>query len=312
MNCPKCNGKARRSGKTVSGTQRFRCMTCGKNFVNEGRLDGSRVPIEKAVLALNMILEGSSVRSIERLTGVHRDTIISLMVKAGEKCEKLMEEKIQNVSVQDIQADELWNFCYCKERTKNERNIQVERAGDCWCYVAIERGSKLIVSWHLGKRTAGDAFAFTEKIYRATRPGFQLTTDGWAGYRNPVIHSLGAHGVRFGQLIKVYASNREGEQRYSPAECVDAVPGPVFGDPDPDRICTSHVERMNLSIRMSLRRYTRLTNAFSRKWSNLKAALALFFAWYNYCKVHSSIRMTPAMESGLTDHIWSLRELLAA
>lgn len=287
-------------------------MTCGKSFVNEGRLEGSRVSTDKAVLALNMILEGSSVRSVERLTGIHRDTILSLMVKAGEKCEKLMEEKIRNVSVQDIQADELWNFCYCKEKTKTARNIERDGVGDCWTYVAIERNSKLIVSWHLGKRTAGDAFAFTEKIYRATQPGFQLSTDGWAGYKNPVVHSLGAHDVSYAQLVKVYTSSREGEQRYSPAECIDAVPVPVFGNPDPEKICTSHVERMNLTIRMGLRRYTRLTNAFSRKWSNLKAALALFFAWYNYCKVHSSIRMTPAMESGLTDHIWSLRELLAA
>lgn len=118
----------------------------------------------------------------------------------------------------------------------------------------------------------------------ATQPGFQLSTDGWAGYKNPVVHSLGAHDVSYAQLVKVYASSREGEQRYSPAECIDAVPVPVFGNPDPKKICTSHVERMNLSIRMSLRRFTRLTNAFSRKWSNLKAAIALFFAWYNYCK----------------------------
>jgi IS1 family transposase len=183
--------------------------------------------------------------------------------------------------------------------------------GDAYTFVATERDTKLVLSWHLGRRTYFDTFTFTEKLYRATAKGFQMTTDGFAAYRNAVVHSLGAHGVDFAQLVKVYAATQD-EHRYSPAQVISAEPVPVFGNPDPDRICTSHVERANLTMRMQIRRFTRLTNGFSKKWMNLKAALGLYFAWYNFCRVHSTIRVTPAMESGLTDHIWSLNELLAA
>jgi IS1 family transposase len=155
-----------------------------------------------------------------------------------------------------------------------------------------------------------DTFAFTEKLAEATVDGFQITTDGFRAYQDAVIHSLGAKRVHFAQYVKVYALSREREQRYSPAEVVETLKMPIYGQPDTERICTSHVERSNLTMRMQIRRLTRLTNGFSKKWANLKAALALYFAWYNSCRIHQTLRVTPAMESGLTDHVWSLKELV--
>jgi hypothetical protein len=165
--------------------------------------------------------------------------------------------------------------------------------------------------WHLGQRTRNDTVAFTEKIACATRGSFQISTDGFAPYRDAVVYSLGGQYVDFAQIVKVYAATREGEQRYSPAECLDCIKTPIHGNPDPSRICTSHIERQNLTVRMSMRRMTRLTNAFSKKWLNHKAAYALYFAHYNFCRVHSSLRVTPAMEASLTNHVWDLRELLS-
>jgi IS1 family transposase len=178
--------------------------------------------------------------------------------------------------------------------------------------VAIERNTKLVLAWHLGQRDMADTEVFIEKLERATSGHFQLTTDGWVGYPGEVSYSLGTR-VDFAQLVKVYAKgDREGEQKYSPLEIVETITKPLIGHPDPRRVCTSIVERSNLSMRTSIRRLTRLTNAFSKKWENLHAALALYFAYYNFWWIHSSIRCTPAMEAGISKHVWTLRELIAA
>ena len=182
--------------------------------------------------------------------------------------------------------------------------------GDAYCFVAIERHSKLILAWHLGRRTARDTLEFIERLREATEGQFQLTTDGFNAYPDAVSYSLGMR-VDFAQLVKVYAASREGEQRYSPAEVVNAVQIPRIGTPDFKRICTSHIERQNLTMRMQIRRLTRLTNGFSKKWSNLRAMLALYFGWYNFCRVHRTLRVTPAMEARVTDHVWTLAELLS-
>jgi len=170
----------------------------------------------------------------------------------------------------------------------------------------------VILAWHLGRRTEGDTIAFTEKLAHATRGSFQMTTDGFKPYQHAVVLSLGAQHVDFAQLVKLYTSDREGKQRYSPAVCTGAKKVPIYGNPGMKKVSTSHIERQNLTVRMSMRRMTRLTNAFSKKWANLKHSYALHFAYYNFCKVHSSLRVTPAMEVGITDHVWSLTELLAA
>jgi IS1 family transposase len=170
--------------------------------------------------------------------------------------------------------------------------------------------NKLILAWHLGKRNRQDTLQFIVKLRRATEGKFQLTTDGWPSYPDAVERVFGSE-IDYAQLIKVYGASRDGEQRYSPAEIVDVEVVPRAGMPDFERVCTSHIERQNLTMRMQIRRLTRLTNAFSKKWENLRAAVALHFAYYNFCRVHSSLRVTPAMEAGITDHVWTIAELLA-
>jgi IS1 family transposase len=268
-----------------------------------------RLPLDKAESILKLLVEGMSVRSVERVTGVHRDTILRLLVLAGERCERLMQRKIENVTVRDVEVDELWGFCQKKEAQRREGDGP--QVGDAWCFVAIERNSKLILAHHLGKRNNASTRTFIDKLRLATSENhYQLTTDGFHLYPH-AIHEALYDRVSYAKLVKVYASPREGEQWYSPGDVVDAVPCPVFGRPDRKRICTSHIERQNLSIRMGMRRMTRLTNAFSKKWENLQAAYSLWFTFYNFCRIHKTLRVTPAMESGTTDHIWSLGEILA-
>jgi IS1 family transposase len=279
--------------------------------MKENLLGAMRIPLARAEMCLSLLLEGMSIRSIQRVTGVHQETILSLLVMAGEKCERLMRERIKDVAVKDVEADEMWGFVQCKNRHKLYKEIEDPKVGDAYTFVGIERNTKLVLAWHLGQRDTVNTETFTEKLDHATSGHFQLTTDGFAAYPQAVSYSLGVR-VDYAQLIKVYANNREGEQKYSPPEVEGIIVKPLIGNPDPRRICTSIVERGNLSMRTSIRRLTRLTNAFSKKWDNLKAALALYFAYYNFCRIHSSIRCTPAMESGLTGHVWTLRELLAA
>ncbi len=253
------------------------------------------------------MLEGVSVRSIERLTDTHRDTVLKLLVQAGADCKRFLQTAIHAVPVDDVQCDEIWGYVGCKE--KNSVGERLGR-GDAYCFIAIERHSKLVLAWHLGRRTAEDTEAFTEKLDQATAGEFQLTTDGVAAYPEAVHYSLGTR-VHFAQLVKVYTPSDDPDRRYSPASVVNAIPVPRWGTPDPQNICTSHVERHNLTIRMQLRRLTRLTNAFSKKWDNLKAAYAVYFAYYNFCRVHQTLRVTPAMEARLSDHVWTWGELLA-
>jgi len=267
------------------------------------------VSTEKAQQVIRLLVEGMSVRSVERTAGLHRDTIIRLLTTIGEGCERMMERRIRQLPVKDVQCDEMWGFVGCKERHKTEEHPA--GFGDAYCFVAVERGTKLVLAWHLGRRNTHDTIAFIEKLDVATYGRSQLTTDGFSAYPEAISLNLGTR-VDFAQLIKVYASPRDGEQRYSPPEVVDAIPVPRIGRPVPQRICTSHVERQNLSMRMCIRRLTRLTNAFSKKWESLKAALALYFAYYNFCRIHGTLRVTPAMQQGIVDHVWTLEELIHA
>jgi IS1 family transposase len=231
-------------------------------------------------------------------------------VTAGEKCERLLAKKIVNVPVRDVQADEIWSFVGKKEKAKQPGDDP--NLGDAYCFVAIERHSKLVLNFALGKRNQATTDVFIEGLRLATsRRRFQMTTDGFAPYVSSIQNTL-SDRASFAQLIKVYRATPEGERRYSPAEVVSTEVVPVLGEPNPRNICTSHVERQNLTMRMQMRRFTRLTNAFSKKWENHWAALALWFAFYNFCRVHKTLRVTPAMEASIADHIWSVRELLEA
>ena len=313
MVCHNCQTEAKKHGKSRQGIQRYRCRACSKTFIEPQTkpLDTMRLPLEKAINVLTLLVEGCSVRSVERVTGVHRDTILDLLVLVGERCERLLENRIKRIAVNDVQVDETWGWIAMKEKTKKAKGIDDVTIGDAYCFIAIERDTKLVLAWHLGRRSAYDTMLFTEKLSNATQGGFQLTSDGFKAYLEAVSYSLGTR-VDFAQLVKVYAAPREREQRYSPAEVVETIRQIQIGNPDQSRICTSHIERQNLTVRMHMRRMTRLTNGFSRKWQNLKAAYALYFAWYNFVRVHSTIRVTPAMESGLTDRVWSIADLLQA
>ncbi len=310
MSCPDCKVTCQKFGTHRNGLRRFRCPKCKRTFTeaHTHTLDSMYIPWEKALLAVQLLLEGNSIRSTERISGLDRNTIMRVLVLAGAKCEQVSGEIIRNVPVSEVQADEIWSFIGKKE--KQVKSDDDPTFGDAYTFVGIERTSKLVLAWHLGRRTARDTEAFTEKINEATAGNFQITTDGFKTYVDAVHMSLGTR-VDFAQLIKMYAASPEGEHRYSPSEVVATEVVPVIGNPDPNKICTSHVERQNLTMRMQIRRFTRLTNAFSKKWENHYAALALYFAYYNFVRIHSAIRVTPAMEAGLTDHVWTLKELLS-
>lgn len=315
MNCKSCDGKTKKFGKDRNGSQRFRCLSCKKVSVDQPeRLLGDMILAEhKAVSVLNHLVRGCSIRDTSELTDVNPETILKLLSLAGERCERLMENRVKGLAVDDVQCDELWGFVGMKEKTKTRKGIDDNALGDAWTFTAFERNSKMILAYHVGRRTESDTIAFTEKLAHATTGSFQITTDGFKPYQHAVVMSLGAQRVDFAQLVKIYANSPEGPQtRYSPAECTGARKVPIYGNPDPAKVCTSHVERMNLNIRMESRRMTRLTNAFSKKWNKLQAMMSLYFAYYNFCRVHQTLRITPAMEAGITDHVWELRELLAA
>ncbi len=313
MTCASCETKCQRFGKHRNGLARFRCPNCKKTYTepHAEAPGGMYVPLETILLAVRLLVEGNSIRSTERITNLHRDTIMKLLVVAGEKCEKVMGRLIVNVSVNDVECDEIWGYVSKKEAHKLPTEAHNDAMGDAYCFVAMERNTKLVLNFALGRRSQATTDVFIEGLRIATAPQrFQISTDGFQPYKSAIATTLGDR-CDFAQIIKVYASNPEGDRKYSPAEISHTEKVPVMGDPDPKRICTSHIERQNLTIRMTMRRLTRLTNAFSKKWEHLWAAYCLHFAYYNFCRIHQSLRVTPAMESGLTDHVWDLKELFA-
>jgi transposase-like protein/IS1 family transposase len=314
MTCGACKVACKRFGVNRNGTLRFRCPQCPKTFSEPRKslVGNMTVPTDKVLSILNLFIEGTSVRSTERLTGVHRDTILKVLVAAGEKCEKIMGRLIVNVPVKDVECDEIWGFIQKKEGHKAPEEAHDNSIGDAYCFVAIERNTKLVLNFALGRRDTATTQIFIEGLRAATsHHRFQITCDAFRPYVPAISDTLGDR-VSFAQLIKVYGTKEEGrEARYSPSNIIETEAVPVFGDPDPSRICTSIVERQNLTIRMQMRRLTRLTNAFSKKWENLWAAYCLHFAYYNFCRIHRSLRVTPAMQTGITDHVWDLAELIA-
>jgi len=314
-NCPKCGNASKRFGKHRNGLQRFRCLSCRKTFTEDHKR-GFRVEDyldeQRGLMAVRMLVEGCSVRTVERLTEIRRDSIIQLLVIAGERCESLMDRIIRNVPATDIQADEIWGFIGCKEKNKRDEEAEDSERGDCYTWVAIERNMKVVLGFVVGKRTGENAMDLMRQVRRATSPAvrFQLSTDGLESYIAAVDEML-MDRCDYAQLVKSFAQPQENEKRYSPAYCTGAKKVVISGNPDEAKICTSHIERNNLTMRMQIRRLTRLTNAFSKKLESHRAAVALHFAYYNFCQLHGSLRVTPAMEAGITDHVWKVSELLA-
>jgi transposase-like protein/IS1 family transposase len=314
MVCHLCQAaNAKKFGKDRRGNQRYRCRTCRKTFSERPArpLGAMRLPVEKAELILHLLTEGSAIRAIERITGTEKKTILRLLAQVGGDCERMLSDLVKGVAVQDVQSDEVWGYVRCKEGTKKRRGIEDPEAGDAYCYIGIERASKLVLAWHLGRRERWDAHDFMAKLSAATTADrFQLTTDGFNAYPDAVEYNFGAQ-VDYAQLVKEFGAEGGDEQRrYAPPRLIGAEKITVSGNPDEAKVCTSHVERHNWTLRGHLRRMTRLSNGFSRKRANLRAALALFFAYYNFCKFHKAIRMTPAMAAGLTRRPWSIGDLL--
>jgi IS1 family transposase len=255
------------------------------------------------------LVEGNSIRATVRMTGVCKDTVLKLLCDLGIACAEYHRHYVRNVRVRRVQADEVWSFCYAKAKNVPEEK-KAQGAGDVWTWVAVDADSKLVLSYLCGKRDAEWAYAFMEDLASRVSTRIQITTDGHRVYAEAVEGAFGAD-VDYAMLIKLYGSPAEfTETRYSPAQCIGTRTATLSGDPDPCHISTSFVERQNLTMRMQMRRFTRLTNAFSKKLGNLKAAVALHYMHYNFCRVHQSLRVTPAMEAGIANHVWSLEELV--
>ena len=240
------------------------------------------------------------MRSITRITGVSINTVVKLLAAAGDACLTYHDAHVRGVQATRVQVDEIWQFCYAKAKNVAAAKAAPEGAGDTWTWTAIDADAKLLISWMLGRRDGQTAYAFMMDVANRLTHRVQLTSDGLRLYVGAVEDAFGAD-VDYAQLVKVYGPPRETEARYSPATCQGSFTRTVQGDPNPAHISTSYVERHNLTMRMSMRRFTRLTNAFSKKIENHVHALALYFVFYNFCRVHKTLGVSPAMAAGLTD-----------
>jgi IS1 family transposase len=264
----------------------------------------------KRTQILAMLCEGSSMRSISRVADVSINTVSKLLVQAGEACLILHDDTVRNVRASRIQCDEIWSFCHAKQKNVASAKAAPEGAGDVWTWTAIDADTKLIVSFYVGDRSGESAMVLMDDLKARLSNRVQLTTDGYKAYLEAVEGAFGCE-VDFAQLVKMYGPTITAPGRYSPAECIGARKVAIEGKPDIKHVSTSYVERQNLTMRMSIRRFTRLTNAFSKKLDNHIHALALYFVFYNFTRIHKTLRMSPAMAAGVTDRLWSLDDVIA-
>lgn len=269
--------------------------------------DMNRIPVETRVQILSMLCEGSSMRLIARVTGVSINTVSKLLIDAGLACAAFHDKTVRGVAAKAVQCDELWSFSYAKKNVKFAKATP-EAAGDVWTWTALDADSKLIVSWHVGDRSQHTGIAFMGDLKARLANKVQLTTDGHKAYLKAV--AAVDFDADYAMLNKIFATDYAGAGRYSPPKCIGAI-NPIMGNPDPALINTSFVERQNLTMRMSMRRFTRLTNAFSKKFENHCHALALYFVFYNFCRVHKTLGATPAMASGLIDRVMKMMDMVA-
>jgi IS1 family transposase len=267
----------------------------------------NKLPLAKRVQILSMLCEGSSMRSISRVADVSINTVTKLLIDAGETCADLHDKQVRGVKASRIQCDEIWSFVGAKQ--KNVEAAKSEPEGDVWTWTAIDADSKLIVSYFVGDRSGQSAIALMDDLRERLSNRVQLTTDGHKAYLEAVEGAFG-DDVDFAQLVKLYGAAPDAfKGRYSPADCIGAKKVRITGSPERKHVSTSYVERQNLTMRMSMRRFTRLTNAFSKKVDNHMHALALYFAFYNFTRIHKTLKVSPAMAAGITDHLWSMEEI---
>jgi len=272
-------------------------------------VDMNNLPFEKKVAVVGALVEGNSIRATSRMTGVAKGTILTLLEKVGTACAEFHNRAVRGVKSSRVQCDEIWQFCYAKEK-----NVPADKKGqfgygDVWTWTAIDADSKLTISYLVGTRDAGCAYEFIQDLAGRLAHRVQLTTDGLRAYLNAVEDAFGSE-IDYATLVKIYGAPAEAERRYSPAVCLGATAATVTGTPNVKHISTSYVERSNLTMRMSMRRFTRLTNGFSKKVDNLRHAVALYAVHYNFCRVHQTLRVTPAMEAGLTSRIWDVKDIV--
>lgn len=267
---------------------------------------------EKKKLVLSCLVEGNSIRSTERITGVQKKTISRLLKTVAQKCEGLSDRIICNIHTRYLQVDEIWTFVKKKQKRLTFAELRTRELGDQYVFVGIDAETKLVPTYVVGKRNGQTAYLFMQGLSKCIAGRFQLTTDAFKAYLDAVDFTFGAD-IDYAQLKKLYNGNGNGHLRegYSPSDITGTVPMPINGKPKPESISTSYVERQNLTMRMGMRRFTRLTNGFSKKVRNLKWALDLHFFYYNFMRIHETLRVTPAMEAGIADHIWTWEELLA-
>lgn len=258
---------------------------------------------------VSCLIEGCSIRATVRITGVAKKTVMRLLWEVGQVCADYQDRMLRNLKCRRVQLDELWGFLYCKDKNVTpEIAAQYPCAGDIWLWSALDADSKLIIAWELGERDAATARRFVADVAQRLANRVQLTSDGHKAYLTAVESAFGAD-VDYAMLVKLYESTQE-EARYSPAKCISCESKVVAGKPDPKHISTSFVERHNWTVRTNMRRYTRLSNGFSRKVENHAAAVALNYFAYNFIQIHRTLRMTPAMAAGITDHLWSVQDLV--
>ncbi|MGB7310847.1 MAG: IS1 family transposase [Candidatus Acidiferrales bacterium] len=269
----------------------------------------NRLSDAQRIQVVSALVEGNSIRATVRMTGVAKNTVVKLLAEIGEACTDYQRRVLHDLPCKKIQCDEIWSFCYAKEKNVPEE-LRGKGYGDVWTWVAICADTKLVPCWRIGDRDAWNAQHFMYDLSHRLANRVQLTTDGHRVYLEAVSLAFGTE-IDYAMLVKLYSSDRgKGEVRYSPAECIGCREIPVIGKPKRRDISTSYSERQNLTMRMGMRRFTRLTNGFSKKVENLKHAVALHFMHYNFCRVHQTLRVTPAMEAGVSDHVWSIGEIV--
>lgn len=268
---------------------------------------------ERKAEVLKVLCEGNSIRSTARITNTAINTVVTILKQAGATCLEYQDKCLRNLAVQRIECDEIWSFCYAKQK-----NLPMEKQGrfgfgDVWTFVALDADTKLVVSWLVGLREPWYAYEFMKDVKERVRNRIQLTTDGHHMYFQAVDDTFG-YDIDFGQIIKYYGSDHDANGHYIPPRCTHVKTKRVRGDPDMSKVSTSYVERQNLTMRMNMRRFTRLTNAFSKKLENHMMAISLYFMYYNFVKTHKTLAnpypRTPAMAAGISEHIWSFKELV--
>jgi len=266
--------------------------------------------IEKRVQIINCLVEGNSLRSTSRMAGVSINTVTKLLVDVGKSCVEYQDKAFQNLTCKRIQCDEIWNFCYCKEKNVPEEHKGELGYGDVYTWTAMCADSKIVPSFLVGRRDSECAKDFINDLASRLKNRIQLTTDGYKIYLEAVDNAFGGN-IDYAMLVKVYESTpNEDQRKYSPVEWIGSEKKRISGNPDKKHISTSFVERQHLTMRMSMRRFTKLTNGFSKKVENLFYSVAIHFMYYNFCRIHKSLRVTPAMEAGIADHLWGLEEII--